>query len=483
MKRLNKFLPVIIAGVGVGLRLWVLVQTVINSPYWYDESFTWIVAGRPLADLLTATAADVHPPLWYLLVRAAAALGPVPIEAARWLPCLFSIVSLWLFWDISALLGHSRPVRLWAFLLIAVMPVQLFYAAELRMYSFLEFLALVQLWAVCRERWGIFGAATLAALYTHNYGILYSAIFGALAFKRFMFRRVPVRVSGVTPDKLPGFLAAVVLPWVLYLPWVGVLIKQVLFVDSGAHWSQPINAGDVLSVMLSAAVASKYPPGTSAVVYVVFIGAMVGAAVTAARGRRWVLLLWALGPFALAVGGSLVVPMLLYRGLLGSAPGVYLLITDAMSRLKPRARVFSGLVLAGAVAVCFLWFLATVQTGTVKGVPYNAREPLTGLVVHAEDTTLISFAAQGNQAADHVLLTGCPEQIAALGPVVRGAMGLTETITPEQLPERYTLVSTIGALSTKCHQETWARLVAGNKPVALEINQFYIYGVWNVETN
>lgn len=483
MKRIfNKYVAAIIAGVGVGLRLWVYWRSVQNAPFWYDEAYTWIVAGRPLADMIAATGADVHPPLWYLLVKAAALIRPETIESARWLPCLFSIGSLFVFWSLSRAVGTARPARLWAFLAMSIMPVQLFYAAELRMYSFLEFLVLVQLWSIYRGRWGVYGAATLAGLYTHNYGILYGVVFGAVAFYKYMFRRVPARVAGVTPDTLPVFLAALIVPWVLYLPWVGVLIKQILFVGSGAHWEQPINAGDVLSVMLSASVAGKYPPGTAAVIYIVFMGALLGAVYAAIQKRRLILIAWALGPFMLAVAGSVVmVPMLLFRGLLGSAPGVYILIAEAVTAIKPQARRFVGLTMAGAVAVCFLFFLATVQYGTVKGVPYNAREPLTGLVVHLEDTTYITFSAQGNEGVNHVLLTACPEQIAALGPVVRAAMGLNQTITPEQLPGRYTLVSTIGPLSTRCHEETWARLAAGAKPAALELDRFYIYGVWNVQ--
>ena len=42
---------------------------------WYDELFTMEFASRPVSELIRLTAADVHPPLYYILVRMAILTG------------------------------------------------------------------------------------------------------------------------------------------------------------------------------------------------------------------------------------------------------------------------------------------------------------------------------------------------------------------------------------------------------------------------
>ena len=77
------------------IALYLLVRSVILSfsiDIWYDELFTMEFVKRPLKEMLSLAAKDVHPPLYYMIVRlfavAADSLGilgdgagQVPIEA------------------------------------------------------------------------------------------------------------------------------------------------------------------------------------------------------------------------------------------------------------------------------------------------------------------------------------------------------------------------------------------------------------------
>ena len=36
---------------------------------WYDETVSTLLAGSPLPDLIRHTAGDIHPPLYYILLR------------------------------------------------------------------------------------------------------------------------------------------------------------------------------------------------------------------------------------------------------------------------------------------------------------------------------------------------------------------------------------------------------------------------------
>ena len=56
----------LILGVGLILRLWTLDQ---KSP-WLDEASSWQFATSSLKDLMWSTSTDVHPPLYFLLLKA-----------------------------------------------------------------------------------------------------------------------------------------------------------------------------------------------------------------------------------------------------------------------------------------------------------------------------------------------------------------------------------------------------------------------------
>jgi len=43
--------------------------------FWHDEALSVLLARKPLTDLLYIAAGDVHPPLYFLVVRAFLVLG------------------------------------------------------------------------------------------------------------------------------------------------------------------------------------------------------------------------------------------------------------------------------------------------------------------------------------------------------------------------------------------------------------------------
>ena len=65
MKRNISWLVVIIL-IAFTLRLLLLGE----QSLWYDEGVTWMLSQMPLTELIQWTAADIQPPLYYLIIRA-----------------------------------------------------------------------------------------------------------------------------------------------------------------------------------------------------------------------------------------------------------------------------------------------------------------------------------------------------------------------------------------------------------------------------
>ena len=104
---------------------------------WYDESFSVLVARLPWARLLDATAHDVHPPLYYALLKVWLGLWPatVPVEiAARSLSLVLSLAGVWLFHRVLVRVRIPANERRTALLLAVYAPSLIYHSAEARMY-------------------------------------------------------------------------------------------------------------------------------------------------------------------------------------------------------------------------------------------------------------------------------------------------------------------------------------------------------------
>lgn len=183
---------ILITLLGVALRTFAALNP---QPFWYDEAFSGILARLPLDRLLAATAADVHPPLYYMALRVWLLMPwarALPIEAAaRALSLVFSLIGLALFY---ALIRDTPPKpRRVAWALACLAPGLIYYAGEARMYALLScfilgaLLLLTRNWQAATSPWyGLacgFGAGVLClgAALTHNAGLLYCVVVAGAA--------------------------------------------------------------------------------------------------------------------------------------------------------------------------------------------------------------------------------------------------------------------------------------------------------------
>ncbi len=476
----NRLLSAIL-GAGIGLRLWAL-YTSLATPFWYDESFSWLVARRPLADLIAATAADVHPPLWYLLVKLVSTIQP--IEAARLLPCLLSILALLAAWLVLQELALPDPARLLALAAMALSSTQIHYAVELRMYSLLTLLSLLQLYFLLRRDYRPLALTTAAALYTHNYAILWSACLFALGMLQALRRPraiyEPGKMGEFEGTDIPHVFSAFALPGAVFLPWVSVLVKQTMFVRSGLHWVQPITWGQALGSLASIAQGLLVPGLAAPLLYMLFWAGVTLAALSSLRAKHLTLPLLALGPWLIACLGSLLSPMLIFRGLIVSSLPLYALVAAALQRSPTRWRYLGYALYACAILYPLGVELSLIANGTAKNVAYISNQNLgPGAVVHIEDATYIAYSAYTYPGTTHYYLDiGCPEPVAALGPTVRKALSYNQ-IEPAHLPAHYTLIAGVTGFSTLC-QEDWYKSLTGYKTLAHivepSVSDWGIYG-------
>lgn len=460
----------------------------IASPLWYDEAFTSLLAHLDLTALLQATAADVHPPLWYLLEWCMVRLLPAaPIEVStRLLSVACSVASILLTRRITGRLQFSQRAQLIAVLLVAYLPVEIYYGQEARMYQLFELLVLGMLLAVLYRRYAWFGILAALTLYTHNYGVLYVAAIAVLGMWRELRADRPVYragIDGMLPAPMGRLIGAAALAGVAYLPWcVYATIPQLQYMSSGSHWVQQLTIGNQIYAFVQIVIGPYYP---DPLLIGMTLAVLAGTMLCLLRGWREQIELTGLVvlPWLAAVVISMVVPITHNRSLYPSVAALAMLAAYVLDNVpRPRwAWLGYGLV---AVVVIGGW-IGLAYAGIRRTIHMDPQGYATGLppgsfVVHNADGSLVNYLAYNATGATHVLLdVGCPEQIGALGPRVRSAMGI-QTITMDQLPASYYLAVEVGVLSSQCQVVWYHRLVDGATPIrtAEMRNDHGLVGVW-----
>jgi hypothetical protein len=383
----------------------------------------------------------------------------------------------------------STPARLAALAVMALAPQQVHYANELRMYSLLQALCLAQLLTVRRRNFPLWAIASVAACYTHNYGLIYTAITFLLALAGELRRPVlvppqtdwPTHYTPADRSRTRSLMAWALAVATAYIPWAAVLYKQIAFVESGRHWLQPITLSGAFDALYAITIGVSLPAAWNVLIYSVSLGGLVIAVAIALRTKQYTLLVWALGAWTLAALASLLTPIMLYRALLPTTGGVYILIAHAISQARGKRGLIGAALAAAILTVALTVYIGMVELGQSKLRTYDARTNLgPGLVVHLEDDTFVSYSAYPHPGTRHVLLTDCPDQIAALGPAVRAAMGL-QTASLRDLRPPYTLAVTLGAFANTCQENLFHQLTAGRDPLREVKSAYLVTGVWRIK--
>ena len=307
------------------------------APAWYDENFTLILTRLPLSRMLAAAAGDVHPPLWYLLLWPLGQLH-APIWVLRIPAAVFAIGSVWLFWRILEKLELPPRVRAAALILMAVMPIQLYYAQEARMYTLLEFLILAAFLAMQQRKYVWFGLACALMLWTQYYGFFYLAALALVALIWFPEKRIYYYGSEdwEINHSRGKILLTVTLAGLSFLPWALVMRSQMTTLEGG-YWMQLTGPGMLLRMLFE----NLFMPPANAVAQIpLMLGCFAWLAMALIYAIRkplkriGIIYLMAFLPFALALLVSLVwQPILHYRPLIGISPFLYILLAAPVQAL------------------------------------------------------------------------------------------------------------------------------------------------------
>ncbi len=183
---------------------------------WFDEAFSFFVSNRDIPGLIRATAADNHPPLYYILLHYWQIFGISEI-ALRSLSVIFGVLALPVMYLTGKTL-HSHKVGVIATTLLATAPLHVFYSQETRMYALAILLNLAMFFFFIKvlrtdnRKWRFgWSIAMLIGLYTHYYFVFSWLLASLIYFYQYSGQRKKL----LKWMYLQGAILFLYLPWMM----------------------------------------------------------------------------------------------------------------------------------------------------------------------------------------------------------------------------------------------------------------------------
>lgn len=419
-KKYNQVMGMVLSGICIFLTA-VSVYLCFSEDIWYDELFTMGLAKQPLAGLLSIAAEDVHPPLYYLIVKLVLQAGELATGNlnAVVIAKMVSVIPFVLLMVYGMTLVRKAFGTLTAGLfcfLVYTMPQISQYAVELRMYGFsLFFVTAGMLHAYEMTRgsekkswiwnWAGMTLCLTAAAYSHYFAFV-AATFVYLyllirltGYQRFG-RQQGGAVLGVALRKeWIGWGCSAGAAFFAYLPWLTKMIGQMGRVKE-SYWIQPLtwrSIGGCVKFLFQPSLGTALVNAVAGVIlFALFLTVMVMFIFQNRKtARREVLFLLA----CLGILGGVVIfgfaasflfrPIFLYRYMLPAAGVFWLAFAIALGKLAAKNKIFYGvLVLFFITGLCnFRAFYGEEMWKRVQ--MQSTEEALTA--VQAEDILIFNF--------------------------------------------------------------------------------------------
>lgn len=184
-------------GIILHIAIWIVgsvffLAGAFHTNIWFDESYTVGLMNHNLWEIIVISAADVHPPFYYILLKLYSMIFGKTIVSLR----IFSVLCASIFAGLG--FTHIRKdfgktVGFWFTVLIFLFAATFRYANEIRMYTLAALLvALMLIYAYRYYKSGfsdkkprvLFLIFSILSAYTHHYGLIAAAAVNFLFFWR-----------------------------------------------------------------------------------------------------------------------------------------------------------------------------------------------------------------------------------------------------------------------------------------------------------
>ena len=206
--------------------------SVFHTNIWFDEAYSVGIANQTIVDVWKVGGNDVHPVLYYWLLRIVNILTAGSILAYRLFSALpIELLGLLGFTHIKKDFGEKTGILFSFFTYF--LPMMAVYANQIRMYSWAIYIVTIlaiyayriYLGKSSKKNWIIFGISSLASIYIHYYGLMAAGLIN-------VFLLIALLKNKRWKD-LKWQICFGIVQIVAYIPWIIALASQMEHVSNG----------------------------------------------------------------------------------------------------------------------------------------------------------------------------------------------------------------------------------------------------------
>ncbi|MEP6710321.1 MAG: glycosyltransferase family 39 protein [Candidatus Saccharibacteria bacterium] len=355
-----------------GLTVFAIISlwTITKSSIWFDEAFGAYLIHFNFFDVAKYTAGDVHPPMYYWLLKSWSLLFGNSELALRSMSVLFAGIAISFGYALVHRLFGKKAARL-SLLFMILAPMLVRYSQEMRMYALAAAISLaatyVLTYAITTKKrlpWVIYGVLVSLGMWTHYFTAI-------VWLSHWLWRAYVVRQS--LGKKAKGFVKAFFSrEWVLahvvavglFLPWLPSLVYQVTNVQVNGFWIPSVTPTTVPNFLTNVLYYQDQDAvhGWAALIFLVIfvtiitLTALIFRTLNSKQRESYLLIITlAVMPVILLFILSMppLRPSFIDRYLLPSTVGISLLmgVTLALSSkiLRPRWQFLIGAIIVGSM--------------------------------------------------------------------------------------------------------------------------------------
>lgn len=225
---------------------------------WFDEAFSAYLLRYNFIDIARYTASDVHPPLYYWLLKLWSLVFGESIIALRSLSLVFimcAVVVAYFF----AKKYFGKKSALLTVVLMSISPMLVRYSEEARMYGLVVLIATAATVVLVeatlkptRRKWILYGVLVSLGMWTHY--------FTAIIWLAHWVWRFAVRGKYQSTKKFfsKDWVWAHVLAVIIFIPWLPFMVKQMRTVQQTGFWIKEVSIDSLTNMLTNTFVFSEH---------------------------------------------------------------------------------------------------------------------------------------------------------------------------------------------------------------------------------
>jgi mannosyltransferase len=344
---------------------------------WHDEAFSALYIRYPWGEMMHRIILDVHPPLYYIILRFWSYVFGSSLLSLRGMSILFGVATIWAGYLLVKQGFKNRKWALLSAIFLAINPFQIQYSLEARMYTLGTFLVLyssyILLKALEQEKlkyWIWYGILASAALYTHYY-LVFSVLAQGLFVIYYLFKFKKFSFAFSRANQFYKSMGSYILAFILYVPWLPSFLEQNKRV-SGGYWITPPDAWSMPGTIWKMAFGGQgINRPTLVIATVVSLAVLAYFVYKVQNWQKWMIALGLVVPFLGALALSMKTAIYLDRYFVFASLFFSIMLALAFAQLE--RKTFRNLLIAAFIGASVFAFFKNWKDMDVKNLFFDRQ--------------------------------------------------------------------------------------------------------------